>query len=186
VLWGRWSGLTGKINQLPDSAPVGGLLLFAAGAADSLSYLADLDARAFGPSRDLLGYHEDIIDLAHARWACGTALTSVDLSAAALGRLCFGPRQLPTGAGRGSASGVGVSWTVRIHPDSHIARDRLAPPRPIRARVHTDVQRHLDGLELGRCHDVPDRWTAPADVRRETINLGDDDPRPIVGPPDIR
>jgi hypothetical protein len=75
-------------------------------------------------------------------------------------------------------------WTV-ITVIRHM-RLRLAPSRPIRARVHPHVQRDLDGLELRGCHDILDRRASAADVRREIVDLGHDDPRTIIGPPDVR
>ncbi len=62
----RWSGLTAQMGAWRDDR-AGGLVLFAAGAGDSLHYLADIDDRAFGDRQDLTGYHEDVVDLAHVR-----------------------------------------------------------------------------------------------------------------------
>ncbi len=108
MLWSRWSGLTDEMNRLQGAAEVDGLLLFAAGAADSLSYLADLDERAFGPEGHLHGHNAGVVDLAHARWATSTSLTAVDLSAAALGRLFLGAR------GRGGEYDLGDFDTATI------------------------------------------------------------------------
>jgi hypothetical protein len=91
MLWARWSSLTERINSLSNAPAVGDLLLFAASAADSLAYLADVDERAFGENPDLSGVNPDAIDIAHVRWACTTALTAVDLGAGVLGRLHMTP-----------------------------------------------------------------------------------------------
>lgn len=63
------------------------LLLAAAGrAADSLVYLAELDEKRFGGVW-LEDGHDDIAQSdAHLRWASTTAITSLDLLAATLGR----------------------------------------------------------------------------------------------------
>jgi hypothetical protein len=47
-----------------------------------------LDAQVAGETEDEpLGHNWQVVDHAHARWAVGTAITAVDLCAAALGRL---------------------------------------------------------------------------------------------------
>jgi hypothetical protein len=46
-----------------------------------------LDNEKFGGSSgQLYGYHPNVIDLAHVRWAAGSAVTALDLCATALGR----------------------------------------------------------------------------------------------------
>jgi hypothetical protein len=66
---------------------VEGLMTWAIEAVESLAYLDDLDCRAFaGRSAELLGHPNRIVNGAHVRWATGTALTALDLCAAALGR----------------------------------------------------------------------------------------------------
>jgi len=63
------------------------LIIWATCAVESLYYLDDLDAQtqATYPA-SVQGHHADIVDIAHVRWATGTAITSLDLCAAALGR----------------------------------------------------------------------------------------------------
>lgn len=86
MLWARWSQpLVDRINSLSNDPAVGGLLLYAASAADSLVYLADMDERAFGKNPSVSGVNPYAIDIAHARWACTSALTAVDLGAGSLG-----------------------------------------------------------------------------------------------------
>lgn len=72
------------------------LLLWATWAVESLYYLSDLDNKAIDPSW-INGHDPDVIDVAHARWATGTAITSLDLCAAVLGRVYYshsGPNEL--------------------------------------------------------------------------------------------
>src|SRR5262245_61493671 len=65
--------------------------MFAACTTDSLFYLADVDERSSKKGADTSGVHPDALDLAFARWACGSAVTAFDLSAGGLGRLFLGP-----------------------------------------------------------------------------------------------
>ena len=65
----------------------GALVTWAVWAADGLHHLLDLDNRMFGVSpRELHGYTEEALDLAHVRWASASAITTLDLCAATLGR----------------------------------------------------------------------------------------------------
>ena len=59
--------------------------LWAVWSVDGLHYLDDLDQRPQRARWIAAGYRTDTIDLTHARWAAGTAMTALDLSAAALG-----------------------------------------------------------------------------------------------------
>lgn len=68
--------------------PVGALIVWAVWAVESLYYLEDL-AYKNDAGLSLVGVHSpEIRDIAHARWATGTSITSLDLCAAALGREC--------------------------------------------------------------------------------------------------
>lgn len=68
---------------------------FAIHSVASLAYLADLDHLTL-PQKDMVGFPgesfyghlPEVVDLAHARWATGTAITALDLCAAALGIIC--------------------------------------------------------------------------------------------------
>lgn len=65
----------------------GSLLSWAMWAADGLHHLLDLDDRVFGVwPRQLEGYSEEAVDLAHVRWASASAITTLDLCAGTLGR----------------------------------------------------------------------------------------------------
>lgn len=84
-----WSVDPGPLlNSLGDrSQDAVSSLLFAKWAVDELHYLADLDQRFFvGGWRDSR-YSPDLIDIAHTRWATGSAMTALDLVAAAIGWL---------------------------------------------------------------------------------------------------
>jgi len=66
--------------------PLSPLFLWAVWAVEGLFYLDDLDAGLFD-SLNKFGVHNlDIIDIAHVRWATGTAITALDLCSAGLGR----------------------------------------------------------------------------------------------------
>jgi hypothetical protein len=63
--------------------------MWAAWTIDALNYLADVDQVQGGYQQSVNGHHADIIDIAHVRWATGSAITALDLCAAALGtRYC--------------------------------------------------------------------------------------------------
>ena len=64
----------------------GALLMWAVSSVAALYYLADVDA-FYDSSPAVAGWHSpDVIDVAHARWAAGTSITTLDLCVAALGR----------------------------------------------------------------------------------------------------
>jgi hypothetical protein len=61
---------------------------------DSLHYLADLDAAIPARPAALVGGHDAmVVDIAHARWATGSAITALDLCAGALARRCHLPQR---------------------------------------------------------------------------------------------
>jgi hypothetical protein len=68
---------------------ISALILWATWSVEGLHYLDDLDAL----HRDCLpiaSHSPDIINIAHVRWATSSAITSLDLCAAALARECCG------------------------------------------------------------------------------------------------
>jgi hypothetical protein len=68
-------------------------VLWATSAVDGLAYLDDLDTARDGGARVVGNGHDAlVIDVAHARWAAGTAMTALDLCAAAIGFLYLPPR----------------------------------------------------------------------------------------------
>ena len=66
------------------------LSMWAVWAVESLHYLDDLDASQADYPNAVGAHHADIVDIAHVRWAAGTAITALDLCAAALGRMYCG------------------------------------------------------------------------------------------------
>jgi hypothetical protein len=75
----------------------GALFGFSVAGIDSLCYLDDLDENYDRERKAIGGYHHDVIDVAHCRWATGTCITVLDLCAAGLGRVFCGnpgPREL--------------------------------------------------------------------------------------------
>jgi hypothetical protein len=76
-------------------AEVHALTAHATFTVEGICYLAALDGAAFpGDREEAYGFAVDLVDMAHARWATGSAISAVDLCAAALGRLrCGGPRR---------------------------------------------------------------------------------------------
>lgn len=66
--------------------PVGALIMWATYAVESLYYLEDLAQEKYADLSFIDAYSSDIKDIAHARWATSTCITSLDLCAAALGR----------------------------------------------------------------------------------------------------
>jgi hypothetical protein len=65
----------------------GALAAWAVDAVNALHYLRDLDELQYGPGRVLDDYSLPALDLIHVRWATATAITALDLCAAALGHL---------------------------------------------------------------------------------------------------
>ncbi len=76
-----------RINSLDHDAQA--RLSFAVECVDGLHYLVDLDDHLL-PGKvatDVLTHNWQVVDMAHVRWASGSAITALDLCAAALGRL---------------------------------------------------------------------------------------------------
>ena len=65
---------------------VGALILWAVWGAESLYYIDELDREHQSNPRNNSLHHPDVKDIAHIRWTTGTAISSLDLCAAALGR----------------------------------------------------------------------------------------------------
>lgn len=72
-----------------DSA-LGPLLMWATWTAESLVYLEGVDDVQSNYPASVNGFHPDVIDIAHVRWASSSSVTAVDLCAAALARLLCG------------------------------------------------------------------------------------------------
>jgi hypothetical protein len=59
--------------------------IWALWTVESLDYLAMLDDETMGPpARSPYGYGPDVVEIAHTRWAAGSAVTALDLCAAML------------------------------------------------------------------------------------------------------
>jgi hypothetical protein len=88
------------IQQFEDrhhNPTAGALFAWAVWTLDSLHYLDDLDRFFDASPIPMAGHRPDVVDVAHARWATNTSITSLDLCAAGLGRVfCghMGPREL--------------------------------------------------------------------------------------------
>jgi hypothetical protein len=109
----RWTHSdVGKVTNKWSDSEAGALLSWAMWAAEDVGYLDHLDHRAFGGRRrTLYGYHPDVVDLAHVRWAAGSAVTAIDLCAAVLGRnYCHvkGNHQLALAAFVDKTKGLGL------------------------------------------------------------------------------
>jgi glutathione S-transferase len=85
-LFGAAGQVLGQRNDVAAAC-----LMWAGSVVDALDYLSDLDSTAAQEDRFATGYDAFTVDVAHARWAAGSALTAVDLCAAALGHLYLQP-----------------------------------------------------------------------------------------------
>ena len=69
----------------------GGLIAWACDCVDSLFYLTDHDEAVFDSQpATYQGHRAPVINVAHVRWATSTAITALDLCAAALARIHAG------------------------------------------------------------------------------------------------
>lgn len=146
-----------RIHHKPRA---GALLAWAGWTLDALHYLDEIDSRYDG-TRVAAGHRPDVVDVAHARWATGTAMTALDLCAAGLARaFCshVGQRELDVGdLGRTGKCAVllrgqlprgATTWLdgVLNDPDYQTvkeARDVL---------THSTVRRHFS-MVGGSAHD---------------------------------
>lgn len=138
----------------------GSRLGFAADCVNGLQYLYDLDID-LAPTQcatDVLGHNWQIVDVSHARWALGTAVTAMDLCAAALGRLHCGiggnahDLAMPAVTHRAELTALpGVQkWANAVEADPHyqtvreIRRDLTHQVRPRHYKVAV-----FDSIGLG-------------------------------------
>jgi hypothetical protein len=83
----------GEITNAWSKPEDGAMITWAVWAVDGLHHLLDLDDRIFGVTpRELHGFTEEAVDLAHARWASASAITALDLCATTLGRRRIGAK----------------------------------------------------------------------------------------------
>ena len=80
--------LEAKVPAPDPRREASALIVHATWAVDALHYQVDLDAMSL--AQKSLGHDPDSTSLAHMRWASGTAVTALDLCAAALGRFYCG------------------------------------------------------------------------------------------------
>lgn len=129
------------------------LFIWATWTAEGLFYLDDIDAVQINYPNPVLGHNPEIVDIAHVRWATGTAITSLDLCAAALGRAyCnvtgshemdlrdFDPNGKPRIlANRALLPGSALAWVNSVFSDP-----RYIDIHPARnAFTHAWLSRHL-------------------------------------------
>jgi hypothetical protein len=89
--WSRDSQAAARrINAVNPDAQA--RLSFAIECVNGLHYLVDLDEYLVpnDVATDVLNHNWQVVDMAHVRWAAGSAITALDLCAAALGRLYCG------------------------------------------------------------------------------------------------
>lgn len=66
--------------------PIGALIIWAVWGVESLHYLDDLDQEYHCSTQNNSLHHPNVKDIAHVRWATVTAISTLDLCAASLGR----------------------------------------------------------------------------------------------------
>jgi hypothetical protein len=83
-------GLVQQFEAQHGNPAAGALFSWAAWSVDCLHYLDDVD-RAFDMDPvGVYGHRQDVIDVAHSRWATSTCITALDLCAAGLARAFCG------------------------------------------------------------------------------------------------
>jgi hypothetical protein len=140
----------------------GALIAWSVYTVESLYYLDDLDSEFDNTRLSVADHRPDVIDVAHARWATTSCITSLDLCAAALGRaFCgnMGDREYDLGyfnqQGRSSISSNVIKRRIQLPPNARkwlddvfsdpdyevmkLARDWL---------THSRVKRHFE-LTIG-------------------------------------
>jgi hypothetical protein len=146
---------------------LGALVLWSTWAVASLHYLDDLDDAQAAYPESVRGQHPDIVDIAHVRWATGSAVTSLDLCAAALGRACCAHTKAHEldlrdfdavttskriSRNRGMLPAQALSWIDAVLADSRY-RDIQDARDPL---THSWLSRHLSrggqGGHPGRTH----------------------------------
>jgi len=89
-----WTQQPGPVVQWFEArhgqTPLSNLVMWATWAIEGLHYLDHLDQIQAAYPAPIQGHPADVIDIAHVRWATGTAITALDLCAGALGRFCCG------------------------------------------------------------------------------------------------
>jgi hypothetical protein len=136
-----------RINSIDAEAQA--RLSFAVECVDGLHYLVDLDKHLVpnDVATDVLNHNWQVVDMAHVRWAAGSAITALDL-AAALGRLFCGisgeERDLSVQSAKGrhlaalraARGGEPARWIVTLRGD-HRYQDLLELRHALTHRVRT-------------------------------------------------
>jgi len=128
-------------------APIGPPAMWAAWAVEALHYLDDLDQVQTHYPTPVQGHHPDIIDIAHVRWVTGTAITALDLCAAALGRLYCG-------------------WTEAHEFDLRSFEPRKSKPKGLHRRIRRLV---LAPFRKAFDRHFPDKKKREIDQRRALL-----------------
>ena len=158
------------ITNAWSDAEAGALIGHAVWAVDGLHYLMSIDQIAFEGPGQLHGAHTDTVELTHVRWAATSALTALDLCAAALARrsgLYMGNRRAAiqnlNAAGPEEAKTIrtqlnprALDWVNRVVRDSDYAILR----RVRHPLTHSRLTRHIS---IGG---------APASARRLSLPVG--------------
>jgi len=97
-----------------NNPTAGALFSWAVSTVDCLYYLDDIDRNFDGTGLSIAGHKPDVVDVAHARWATSTAITSLDLCAAGLGRAFCGHG----GARELDISDMNASRKAQLPPDA--------------------------------------------------------------------
>jgi hypothetical protein len=143
---------------------------FAVECVDGLHYLCDIDEQLvpLDAATDVLGHNWQVVDMAHVRWAAGSAITALDLCTAALGRLYCGisgddardldlegiKRREHRDALR-AAQGDPAAWAARVRGDyrySQLLDLRHQLTHRVRPR-HYKVELH-EALQVSDCAEI--------------------------------
>jgi hypothetical protein len=141
----------------PGRGEIGALIVWASWTVEALHYLIDLNKPQQKRLPPASGQDPDIVNIAHVRWATSSAITALDLCAAALGRhscgytgdleldlRAFDPantknKKIPLR--RAKLPPNALAWVDRVlgdarYPEVHGARNPLIHSRLIR---HSDM-----------------------------------------------
>jgi hypothetical protein len=195
----QWPPTTQSARELLSSrnTNASSCLLWAVSAVDALAYLDDLDLALDKCTRFATGHDGLVVDVAHARWAAGTAMTALDLCAAAIGFLYLSPPRRghyyglgnilaaldkaisaaatsdPSSRGPGWPPRQGVRpWIVDLTGDPHAAvavNDDYALIRAVRDPLtHRTLTRRI-GITVGSGPNRVDRTMLEADGQPDPI-----------------
>ena len=142
---------------------IGALILWATWTVEGLHYLDDLDSLHHKGDLSVEDRQPDIVNIAHVRWATSSAITALDLCAAALGRECcgwtgqreldlrdFDPSLLSKDISlrRAALSAPSIGWVDKVladprYKDVQGARNPLTHSR-LRRRLYIDGPTHTE------------------------------------------